>query len=130
MQRHKTSEDEYTMRKIEENENKLREIAEGILMDEGNYTEDLEIIDARVADMVAQAFMTPEERYRYVESKDGTPEKDIPEPSPSQLEGYRDGMSGYQYTGEIKNIVKEMGEYRASLGPDYLEKAEEQGLSR
>ena len=130
MQRHKTSEDEYTMRKIEENENKLREIAEGILMDEGNYTEDLEIIDAKVADMVAQAFMTPEERYRYVESKDGTPEKDIPEPSPSQLDGYRDGMSGYQYTGEIKNIVKEMGEYRASLGPDYLEKAEEQGLSR
>ena len=130
MQRHKTSEDEYTMRNIEENENKLREIAEGILMDEGNYTEDLEIIDAKVADMVAQAFMTPEERYRYVESKDGTPEKDIPEPSPSQLDGYRDGMSGYQYTGEIKNIVKEMGEYRASLGPDYLEKAEEQGLSR
>lgn len=117
---HKASEDELTARRIQEAENRLREIAQDELANSDIITDDLSVIDAKVADMIAQSYMTPAERCRYEMLRDGMDEKDIPDILPtSQTDYYKDGMTGYQHTREIKDIVRDIGNYQQSLSSVY-----------
>ena len=126
--RHKASEDELTARRIQEAENRLREIAQDELANSDIITDDLSVIDAKVADMIAQSYMTPAERCRHEMLRDGMDEKDIPDILPtSQTDYYKDGMTGYQHTREIKDIVRNIGNYRQSLSSEY---EDAQGLSK
>lgn len=116
----KASDDEFTRRQIKEAENKLMAIAQEELEIQGVFTDSVETIEKKVSDMISQSYMTPDERCREDLRKQGMNEQEITDSLVAANVGYyRDGMSGYEHTKEIQELVQEIGNYRASLGNDY-----------
>ena len=116
----KASDDEFTRRQIQEAENKLMAIAQEQLDNENIFTDEVEVIEAKVAEMIAGAYMTPEERCREDMIKQGMDEREITDSLVASNAGYyKDGTSGYEHTKEIQQLVQEIGNYNASLSPVY-----------
>lgn len=118
----KASDDEFTRRQIQEAENKLMAIAQEELGNENIFTDEVEVIESKVAEMIASAYMTPEERCRQDMIKQGMNEREITDSLVASNAGYyKDGTSGFEHTKEIQQLVQEIGNYNASLSPVYAQ---------